>query len=143
MRKKVKKVEPALDQHGQRATWKHEQSGKTLYSSIITFEDNSKGTYNHEGETQDYFKVGEEADFDVKNMGTWYKLFRAKKKWDKHPGGWVPKSPAEIKRDNIGFAAGYVKDLIIADKVKIEDFGDTLSTFMAAISDEIDKINDD
>ena len=142
-KKKVVSVEPALNQRGERETWKHQQSGKVYYSTLIKFEDGKVGTYSHEGLTQDYFVAGQEVEFEAKNMGTWWKLMKPKKKWDKHPGGWVPKSPAEIKRDNIGFAAGYVKDLIVAGTIKLEQFGETLAQFMTAISDEVDKIKDD
>jgi len=141
-KKIVKSVVLARNKHGEPETWKHQESGKIFHSSIITFNDGSFGTYTHDGQVQDYFKVGEEAEFEAKNMGTWWKLIKPRKKWDKHPGGWVPKSPEEVKRDNISFAAGYVKDLVIADKVKIEDFGSILSQMMSSISEEIDKIED-
>lgn len=142
LKKKVIRVELAKDQHGEPQTWTHQKSGTVFHNTLVTFEDKSIGTYTHEGKSQDHFNVGQEAEFNAENKGTWWKLTKPKKKWDKHPGGWVPKSPAEIKRDNVGFAAGYVKDMIIAGKAEKEDVKETLALFMEAISDEIDKIED-
>jgi hypothetical protein len=143
--KKVISVELARDRNGELEIFNHQ--GTDLYSSIVTFGDQSKGTFKHPGMTQTHFISGKDAEFTAENMGTWWKLRKAGGGGKGgggggRPGGWIAKTGAEIKRDSISFTAGYVKDLVIAGKTKIEDYGKILEQLQAAVNEEIDKIKD-
>jgi hypothetical protein len=143
-KKKVVKIALAVDKHNEPETFIAKKSGAVIYSSLITFEDGKVGTFQHEGKVQDYFKIGEEVEFETKNMGTWFQLFRAggNKKWNK-PSGWVPKSPSEIKREGLTFILGDVTKLVIADKVKVDEMVGKYDELVDAFFKNVDKVKDE
>jgi hypothetical protein len=142
--KKVIKVEPALDKHGHRETYLNKNSGKVMYKTVVFFEGGSSGVYSHEGETQDYFKPGEMAEFKAEKTQYGIKLYKTdKKKAFNRPTGWVPKSPGEVKRDNVSFSGEKAVKLMIEKKAPIEDFPKYLSIIQAAVNAEVDKIKDE
>ncbi len=142
MKKKVTAIILNTDPHGEPYTYTVPQSGKVLYNSIITFEDGSSGRFNHETTTQSHFVVGQESEFEAENKGTWWKLSKPKPQYSGGGGGsrWVPPTGSEIKRQNIGYAAGYVKDLVVAGTITLDEFGATLTLIMNAIHIEVDRI---
>jgi len=60
MRKKVKSVQLMADRHG--GVMKDKYGN---YASTITFDDGVSGYYRHKDQNDDYFKVDQEAEFEV------------------------------------------------------------------------------
>lgn len=143
-KKKVIQVAPSLDKHGKQETYLNKNSNKTMYKSIIVFEGGSSGVYSHEGETQDYFVVGQEAEFKAEKSQYGIKLYRVKKGgYTGQPKGWVPKSPGEVKRDNVSFSGEKAVKLMIEHKAPIEEFPRYLQIIQGAVNAEVDKIKDE
>lgn len=143
--RKVISAEPVLDRHGERDTYQNKK-GKKMYKTLITFEGGSQGVYDDESETQTYFKIGETVEFRYKQSEYGVKLYQASKggggKYNR-PAGWVPKSPGEVKRDNISFSGEKAVKLMIEAKVPIEEFPKYLAIIQGAVNDEVDKIKDE
>lgn len=143
-KRKVTSVEPLKDRHGERETYKAKQSGKTIYKTVITFDNGSSGVFDHEGSVQSHFVVGQEAEFDAKDTPYGIKIYKpSQKKQGNRPAGWVPKSPGEVKRDNISFSGEKAVKLMIEAKAKIEEFPHYLEIIQGAVNAEVDKIEDE
>lgn len=144
--KKVVAVTPALDSHGQRETYLNNKTQETMYKTIITFEGGKSGVYSHRGEHQSYFKIGEMAEFVAENTQYGIKVYDRTKKGGgggNRPQGWVPKSPAEIKRDGLTFILGDVTKLVIADKLDVTDMTKKYNELVDAFFEQVDKVKDD
>lgn len=144
--RKVVAVTPALDSHGQRETYLNNKTQETMYKTVITFEGGNSGVYSHSGESQDYFKIGEMADFVAEKTKYGIKIYKPSKKGGgggNRPQGWVPKSPAEIKRDGLTFILGDVTKLVIADKLDVTDMTKKYNELVDAFFEQVDKVKDD
>lgn len=119
------------------------------YTSTITFDDGVSGYYRHKDQNDDYFKVDQEAEFEVEEksnaQGNKYNIIkRPKKGWQgNRPYGWVPKSPGEVKRDAITFSANIVKEWVVNGTISVEKFKDYLARVQGAVNAEVDKIKDE
>jgi hypothetical protein len=92
-------------------------------SFIIEFDEGTKGFYTSKNADQNKFIVGNVADFELEvkqgSKGPYNKI-TAPNAGQQFKGGGKPS--VDPKTQMIGFTAAYVKDLIVADKVKLEDF---------------------
>lgn len=120
---------PDLDQYGN-------------YASKIIFTDNTSGVYAHKELENGLFFPGKESEFEAENKGTYYRLRKVKTAYSPGGGkaGWVPRSKAEVKHDSVSYSAGVVKDLVVAGKIKVEEFSEYLAKVQLAVNSEIDKI---
>jgi hypothetical protein len=146
LKKKVIKVAPALDKNGRRETYTHPKNGKLMHKTLVAFEDKSWGTYDHEEETQSYFKVGEEAEYKEVKTEYGVKLYRASTKgggYSGHPKGWVPRSPGEVKRENLGYILQDVTKLVVADKLQLDEMVNKFVELSEAFFRQVDSVNDD
>lgn len=91
-------------------------------SFIIEFDDGTKGFYTSKNPDQNKFIVGNVADFELEvkqgSKGPYNKI-TVPNTGQQFKGS---KPPVDPKIQMIGFTAAYVKDLVVADKVKLEDF---------------------
>lgn len=92
-------------------------------SFIVEFDDGTKGFYTSKNPDQNKFIVGNVADFELEvkqgSKGPYNKITVPNTGQQFKVGG---KPPVDPKIQMIGFTAAYVKDLVVADKVKLEDF---------------------
>lgn len=102
-------------------------------SFVIEFEDGTKGFYTSKNPEQTKFIVGNVADYLVEvkqgSKGPYNKITvpQTGVPFVKGAGGGRP--VADPRAQFIGFAASYAKDLVIADKIKI----DNMNAFADAI----------
>lgn len=144
-RLKVAKIELVRDQHGELDTYIAKKSGKTIYKTLVVFENGSKGIFDHEGQTQDYFKVGEVSEFRVQKNDYGTKLYRINKSGggNHYPKGWVPRAPAEVKRENLGFIMQDVTKLVIADKLPLDQMVEKFNELSDAFFAKVDSVTED
>jgi len=137
MKAKVTAVTLLTDRNGQPDAFLYE--GKTYYSHQVTFDNNVSGVYTHLEQEQDYFKVGEEAEYETEEKKG---VLRVRK--PRRPGGgggrtWKPKTPAELKREAVVKAAEFAKDIVVAGKAEKKEIPGLIASFMNAIKKEIDQ----
>lgn len=91
-------------------------------SFVVEFKTGEKGYYTSKNENQNKFVVGQEADFNIEekqgSKGVYYKITVPQA--DGKPFGGKP--AIDPKTQMISFVASYIKDLVVADKVKMDDF---------------------
>jgi len=128
-------------------TDRHQVPEKDKYDNFLShveFASGSSGQFRHKEEDQTFFVVGKEVEFtfEKNQYGT---LLKKPTKPNPYTGGGggrgYSKSPADYKRECVGYAAGYVKDLVVAGKLERQDFAIMLSEVVEAMKTEIDNIS--
>lgn len=118
-------------------------STKGFYTFVLEFDNGFKGRAYDKTSTHPHFIPGKEVEFTAEDKGTYW-IFRKPKenKGGYRAGGkqWHTKQPDEIKREYVGFAAGYVKDMVIAGKIPVDEFAKYLGIVQGAINKEVDNI---
>lgn len=92
-------------------------------SFVIEFDNGDKGFYTSKSADQTKFVVGNVADYEIEvkqgTKGPYNKITVPQPAFMK-PGGGKP--VVEPRVQMISFTASYIKDLVVADKVKMDDF---------------------
>lgn len=94
-------------------------------TSVVEFENGDKGYYTHKDENQTKFITGREADYVIEekqgSKGPYFKVTLPQSQQQQR-GGFGGKPAIDPRTQMISFAAAYTKDLVVADKVKLENF---------------------
>ncbi len=117
---------------------KKDDYGNTSF--IIEFENGDKGYYRSKNEDQKKFIVEQEAEYLIeektgKNNSKYFKITTPQTDAPFNRGGGKPQIDPKVQM--ISFAAAYTKDLIVAGKADIKEFG---SQFNSIYSTMISKI---
>lgn len=104
---------------------KQDSYGNTTY--VVEFENLDKGFYTSKSADQNKFVVGQEAEYEIeqkigKTGKEYFKVTLPKQDGGGWKGGGGGRPAPDPRVQMISFTASYVKDLVIADKVKLEDF---------------------
>lgn len=96
-------------------------------SFSIEFENGDKGYYSSKVEDQKSFIIGQEAEYNIeektgKNNQKYYRITSPSDPAPAYKGGGGGKFQVDPKVQMISFAASYVKDMVNAGKVNLEDF---------------------
>lgn len=96
-------------------------------SFVIEFQDGLRGFYTSKDPNQNKFVVGQETEFNVEERdgknGKKYNKISLPQTQKPFSGGGRPAPEPRVQM--ISFAAAYTKDLIVAGKVPLSDFGIT------------------
>jgi hypothetical protein len=99
-------------------------------SFTIEFDNGDKGFYSSKDDDQKRFVGGQEAEYNIeeKDGKNGKKYFRITSPLDPAPaqyrgGGGGGRPQIDPKVQMISFAAAYTKDLIVAGKIEIKEFG--------------------
>lgn len=96
-------------------------------SFVIEFQDGLRGFYTSKDPNQNKFVVGQETEFNVEERdgknGKKYNKISLPQTQKPFNGGGRPTPEPRVQM--ISFAAAYTKDLIVAGKVPLSDFGIT------------------
>lgn len=97
-------------------------------SFVIEFQDGQKGFYTSKDPNQTKFVVGQETEFNLeeregKKNGKKYNKISLPQTQKPFSGGGRPAPEPRVQM--ISFAAAYTKDLIVAGKVPMAEFGST------------------
>lgn len=127
------------------ASFKKEWNGKfgTMYDHNIEFANGDKGVYTSKKKEQDTFKVGEEVAYTIETVErNGYTNVRIAPVSESKSGfGGKSFAPKNYKADFISFAASYTKDLIVAGKAELKDFGKTFDAMYKKMADKLDEVN--
>lgn len=100
--------------------------GNTTF--VVEFADGTKGFYTSKDPDQKKFVVGQESEYNVEEKegkkGKYNKI-TVPQPLGKPAFGGGGKPPVDPRVQMISFAAAYTKDLIVAGKVPLSDFGVT------------------
>lgn len=104
---------------------KQDSYGNTSF--VIEFQDGLKGFYTSKDQNQTKFVVGQETEFSVEEKdgknGKKYNKITLPQTQKPFGGGGRPAPEPRVQM--ISFAAAYTKDLIVAGKVPLSEFGVT------------------
>lgn len=108
-------------------------------SFVIEFQDGLKGFYTSKDANQTKFIVGQEAEFiieekDGKNGKKYNKITIPQAQ---RPNSFTGKSAPEPRVQMISFAAAYTKDLIVAGKIPLSEFGVTFEMIYGEMTSKI------
>jgi len=102
------------------------------YDFAVKFEgDDKQYQYTTTDKNKPYFVAGETAQFDTEEKsgdredGTKWTIYKAKpvkQEFSGKGGGYRGKTKIDFLCDNLSFQSSYIKDLILGDKIKIEEF---------------------
>lgn len=111
--------------------------GNTTF--VIEFADGVKGFYTSKDPDQKKFVVGQETEFNLEEKegkkGKYNKITLPQ--FQKPFGGGGGKPAPEPRVQMISFAAAYTKDLIVAGKVPLSDFGVTFEMIYGEMTSKI------
>jgi hypothetical protein len=113
------------------------------YGFTVIFTDGFKGRAFSKSNPHPYFVPEKEVEFTGEKKASGWILKAPQDNKGTYKGTrkeWHTKKPDEIKREYVGFAAGYTKDLVIAGKIEMGEFAETLAIIQGAINKEVDNI---
>ena len=124
---------------------------KDQYGNVsfnIKFENGDEGLWATKPDNADYFKIGEEQEYEITDKTSasgkaYKKITRPQKDFQKGGGAkYTPKKKVAYKADMVSFGFSYAKDLMIADKLpegtKLGEMGPMLVKAMWKMIDEIE-----
>jgi len=137
---KVVSCVQVLDRHNQPI-----KTGKGYYRFAVTFEGDKTAAAFAKEQVHPHFIPGKEVEFtaNVKEDITFVNAPKSKKGGYTKPAGWVPKSPGEVKRDNVYNSINAAVKLVIEGKVKWEEFDGAVDTIQGAVNTQVDNIKDE
>lgn len=108
-------------------------------SFVIEFQDGQKGFYTSKDPNQTKFVVGQETEFNLEERegknGKKYNKISLPQTQKPFSGGGRPAPEPRVQM--ISFAAAYTKDLIVAGKIQISDFGATFEMIYGEMTNKI------
>lgn len=108
--------------------------GNTTF--VIEFATGQKGFYTSKDPDQKKFTVGQETECTLEEKeGKKGKYFKITLPQFQKP--FAGKPPVEPRVQMIGFAASYTKDLIVAGKVSLADFGVTFEMIYGEMTNKL------
>lgn len=109
-------------------------------SFVIEFSDGVKGFYTSKDPEQKKFVVGQETEYNIEEKqgkeGKKYNKITLPQMAGKPPFGGGKPAP-EPRVQMISFAAAYTKDLIVAGKVPLSEFGVTFEMIYGEMTNKI------
>jgi hypothetical protein len=111
------------------------------WSYLVEFKNGDRGYYSTKSQEQNKFVANQEAEYEIeekigKNDKTWWKITVPGEKQPFKPGG-SGKPQVEPRIQMISFTASYIKDLVVADKVKMEDFEKQFNRIYSLLTSKI------
>lgn len=108
-------------------------------SFVIEFQDGQKGFYTSKDPNQTKYVVGQETEFNLEERegknGKKYNKISLPQTQKPFSGGGRPAPEPRVQM--ISFAAAYTKDLIVAGKIQISDFGATFEMIYGEMTNKI------
>lgn len=116
---------------------KQDSYGNTSF--VIEFQDGQKGFYTSKDANQTKFVVGQETEFNLEEKegknGKKYNKISLPQTQKAFSGGGRPSPEPRVQM--ISFAAAYTKDLIVAGKVPLAEFGITFEMIYGEMTSKI------